>query len=268
MGVIYNMPVANSVKAKLLLIGIMVCITAIAVVGLYLYNEWRIGNETENEYAELRNVVQATDDDLQAAVNQGAMDQNDAPSEIELENIPEVNIPAGKDIVGWIKSEGTIIDYPVMQGKDNDYYLNHLYNGKYSKVGSIFMDFRNDPGLSDKNTLLYGHHMKSGKMFAELEKYKKQEYFDEHQVVYYFDADSNPYRIEVFAAVVVSGMDGIPVGFANDGEYMDYVAGLRERSAINSNVEVNENDRIISMIACTYDFANARIMVIGKLVKV
>ena len=94
------------------------------------------------------------------------------PIEIDFANLQAEN----PDVVGWIYSPDTVINYPVMKGETNDTYLHTMLNGQYNSSGSIFMDYRNNPDLSNYVTILYGHHMKNGSMFASLHKYSDQTY--------------------------------------------------------------------------------------------
>ena len=87
-------------------------------------------------------------------------------------------------VVGWIYSPNTVISYPVLKGGDNDYYLHHTLNGAENASGSIFMDAVCEPDLSGDNTILYGHHMNNGSMFASLANYKQEGYLEEHPVLY------------------------------------------------------------------------------------
>lgn len=82
-----------------------------------------------------------------------------------------------KDIVAWIYSEGTQINYPIVQSKDNDYYLRRLLDGTYNQGGTIFMDYRNNKNFEDYNTIIYGHNMKNNTMFGTLINYKKSRIF-------------------------------------------------------------------------------------------
>ena len=84
------------------------------------------------------------------------------------------------EFYAWLYSEGTVINYPVTRGEDNRYYLNHLFNKKRNSMGTLFVDAGNAPDFADRNTIIYGHHMKNGSMFASLVGYKKQSYYDEH----------------------------------------------------------------------------------------
>lgn len=262
-------PLKNRIKSKLLMVSIVICSLAIAVIGISIYNECREENANQSEYDALKSIVTIKNNEIQANASADALnaESEDIPIQIDFDSIPEREGQNGNDVVGWIYSEGTVIDYPVLQGSDNSYYLNHLYNGKYSKVGSIFMDYRNDPKLTDKNTILYGHHLRSGRMFASLENYKKQDYYDKHKVLYYTNEDGN-YKIEVFAGAVVDGNSAAPRTFDSDDEFVNYIADVKSKSTFTSNVEIDRNDRIITLCTCTYDYDNARYMLFGKLVKV
>lgn len=275
-------PIANGIKSKLIMAGIIICMVAIAVIGINIYNEWQEENAREEQYDSLKSLVTISevetknedneDNELAAQANAGISVREeyeviDLPIQVDFASIPERGSERGQDVVAWIYSENTPIDYPVMQGDDNDYYLDHLYNGQYHKGGSIFMDYRNDARLTDKNTVLYGHHLRSGRMFASLENYKKQEYYNEHPVMFYL-SEYGDYKIEIFAGAVVSGDNGVPRSFESDDEFAGYIADLKNRSTFTSNVDIKKEDKIITLSTCTYDFQNARYMVIGKLVKV
>lgn len=85
------------------------------------------------------------------------------------------------DTIGWIKVPDTNIDYPIVQGTDNDFYLNHDFYGKESVGGAIYLDFESQGDFVGRNNILYGHNMKNGSMFKDVIHYKDEEYFKEHQ---------------------------------------------------------------------------------------
>lgn len=163
----------------------------------------------------------------------------------------------------WIYCPGTIIDYPVAQGSDNAYYLDRTFDGRANKVGSIFLDYRNDPNYQDKNSVLYGHHMRNGSMFASIVGYKKQSYYDAHPVFYLYTKEQT-YIVELFAGFVKDASD-TKLSFQDEEEFLAYVEELKERSTFQANVQVNPEDRILTMSTCAYDFKNARYVLVGKL---
>lgn len=85
------------------------------------------------------------------------------------------------DTIGWIRIPDTNVDYPIVQGTDNDFYLDHDFYGKESAAGSIYLDFESEADLQGRNQILYGHNMKNGSMFKDINRYKDPEYFKEHQ---------------------------------------------------------------------------------------
>jgi len=181
---------------------------------------------------------------------------------MDFSGLQEIN----PEIVGWIKGEGTGIDYPVMQADNNSYYLTHLYNGEYNNNGSIFMDYRNSGDFSDKNTVLYGHHMRNGTMFGDLEQYKDQEYFNAHPVMMLYTPGGD-YLIELISGTVEDGTyEFVRFDLENNDSFLNYMEGLRNRSTFISDVEVQIDDQIIALCTCTYDWNNARYMVTGRLV--
>jgi len=172
------------------------------------------------------------------------------------------------EIVAWIVCEGTKIDYPVMQADDNEYYLEHLPDGTENRNGSIFLNYGNAFDFSDRNSILYGHHLKNGSMFSSLENYKKQTYYDEHPTIFIYTPEKD-YKIELFSGYVIDGTkELLPLGFRNNSEFQDYVTSIRQRSTFQSDVEVGSGDQLVTLYTCTYSFENARFILVGKLVEV
>lgn len=169
------------------------------------------------------------------------------------------------DVVGWIAAKGTEIDYPVVRGKDNDFYLRHLFTGERNKRGSIFMDYRNHSDFSDKNVIIYGHNMKDGSMFSSLTKYKDQRYYDNFPTMLLYTPAGN-FTIELFAGIIVDGnYESVRFEFKDDYDFQSYVDLLKKKSTFESNTIVKADDRIITLCTCSYEFDNARYALFGKL---
>lgn len=180
---------------------------------------------------------------------------------------PEVDFDAlyaiNDDVVGWIYISGTQISYPVVQGEDNDYYLERLMNGRSNGSGTIFMDYRNDPGVWDRNTILYGHHMQNGTMFAKLVGYKKQAFYDEHPFFQFLTPDVN-FQFDVVAAYVSRpDLNAWDVDFASDEAVASWIDTALKRSLIDTGYTYTPGDQFMTLSTCTYEFNNARFVVVG-----
>ena len=139
-----------------------------------------------------------------------------------------------EEVMGWIYLEGSAINYPVVKGKDNEYYLDHLFDGKYNHAGSIFMDYRNRMDLSDGHTIIYGHHMKNGSMFAGLSNYMRQEYYEAHPRGVLVTKEG-AYAILFFAGYVTdTGSDSWDLDWADAAAKEAWIASALQRSAFRS----------------------------------
>ena len=166
---------------------------------------------------------------------------------LNLEALRQIN----PDVVGWILIPGTEVNYPLMQGQDNDYYLNRTWDEQENDVGSIFLEHLNRPDFTDFNTIVYGHNMIDGSMFASLRKYRQQSHWEEHPYVY-IRSDLGVYRYEIFSsylADVESNTYGI--GFSGEeskGRFLDWIIGL---SDITTDVRPEPTDRILTLSTCS-----------------
>lgn len=173
-----------------------------------------------------------------------------------------------QDIVGWIKIADTNIDYPVLQGEDNDFYLKHNPQKEYSFRGSIFMDYRNNDTAKDQNTILYGHYVNDKSMFYDLKYYKEKSFYtkDGHDTIE-FNTYKRPMRWQIFSVTIRDGVDEYDiVDFENDEEYQSYLDEIVSKSIYDTGVNVTTDDRILTLSTCSYEFDNARLVIHAKLV--
>lgn len=165
----------------------------------------------------------------------------------------------------WIKVENTNIDYPVAQGKDNDYYINHDFNKNENISGAIFLDYRNN-FINDLNTIVYGHHMRNETMFNNLVKFKDSNFFNENnniKIIY----DGKELEYKVFSVYVIDDKNNYLItNFNNSNEYNNYIKEIRDRSLYKNDVEVTDKDKIITLSTCSFEFEGARTVVHGKLI--
>jgi len=171
-----------------------------------------------------------------------------------------------QNAVGWIKVPGTSINYPVAQGSNNSYYLNHGINGRYNANGAIFLDYRNSTSLSDRNTVIYGHNMLNGAMFGTLSKVRTSSWYRNkanHYITY--QAGDNTYIAQVFSVHVIEKTDlyYTTINFSDD-DFVDYINKVKSLSEYNFNVDVGLSDKIITLYTCT-NHSQSRILVHAKI---
>lgn len=172
-----------------------------------------------------------------------------------------------EDYRGWIKIDNTNINYPIVQGKDNSFYLDKDINKNYLSSGSIFMNYLNH-GFNDENTVLFGHHMRNKTMFAQLKKYKEKEFFYGNNDIVIEVENGKVLKYKVFSAYVTDSKDNyIKTNFDDKDQYKEFLEDIKNKSQYKSDIDVNENDKIITLSTCSYEFNDARMVVHGKLLK-
>ncbi len=172
-----------------------------------------------------------------------------------------------KDVKAWLYSKGTPINYPVVQGEDNQYYLYRMFNGEYNGKGSLFIDYRCEKPFRDFNTIIYGHRMKDGSMFHELIEYRDKDYFEKHKTMDLV-TPNREYDLHIFAVVTIPSDSSLyKYSFSSDAEKQAYLDEILSKSEVDMGVSVSAEDRIVMLSTCTYEYENARLVVYGKLVK-
>lgn len=249
------------------------CLAAAAFFGWKIYSteqEYAEGDAAYNQLADL--VVKPEADKEEPGESPAPPVQEENREEIEANNVPVVNIDAAQtvntDITAWLYSPDTVIDYPVCQGTDNEYYLTHLADGTYNRNGCLFIDYRNEFGFTDRNTLIYGHHMASGKMFASLISYADQSYYDAHPVMY-VTLGEKMYRLELFSGYLTT-MDSsaYELNFSTDHDFAEWLREISSKSDFRSNpMTLSTEDHIVTLSTCAYAFQDARYVVHGRLVE-
>ena len=284
---------------KILSIGLLVVsVGGIAISAVNLIPCMREEAQSASLYAELA-AIHAAGDSHSASVEPGTISAEDVsggtvaedalmgdevPDEggdMPLEETPEPTSPPvihsgllalhekNADCVAWITIEGTVIDYPVMYrpGQKN-YYLHRDFNGNHASAGALFIAENCDPDNSD-NVIIYGHHMNSGKMFAALNKYKKQSFYEEHKrIVYETLNGQETYEVMfAFTTPVYTGYDFEYYAFskANSAEEYDaYISACRERALYDTGVTARYGDKLLTLSTCEYSQKNGRMVVVAR----
>ncbi|MDN6627001.1 MAG: class B sortase [Pisciglobus halotolerans] len=187
--------------------------------------------------------------------------ENTAPKieELTMETNPSAEYYAiNPDYVGWLKIEETVIDYPVVRGKDNEQYLNHNFYRENDPLGSIFMDHRNIGMGMDRHTILYGHYSRYGQMFTDLEKYLSEEFLKENPTFTFKDSFTEK-KYEIFSIHYGEAESRfLDIEFSGN-EYSQFIDLLKSESIFPSEVPVSETDSIFTLITCNYIVKNGRL---------
>ncbi len=249
-------------KWKMLLIPLLLFFIILLLISIYNIVKWRLDNNTVNKliddiYNQI-DINEITDNEKTEIINQDDKISKSSPYWNYLKiNLIDVNFKDLKllndDIVGWLKLEGTNINYPFVQSNDNEYYLNHSIDKSYNSAGWVFLDYRNNIKNLDKNTIIYAHGRLDGIMFNSLKNIIKNNWYENNN-------NNNIIRIsteyqntlwEVFSIYNIDTTNNyIQVSFKNNHEFEIFANQLMKRSIYKFNTSINQNDKIITLSTC------------------
>ncbi|MEI3525543.1 MAG: class B sortase [Eubacteriales bacterium] len=234
--------------------GVCVIVLAVSIWQLSsIFLEYKAGTDEYDKLQDLplrrRKRSDVNEDDGEKDDGTAAEDA-DGEERVQRVAISELQVQ-NPDTVGWIQIPGTGISYPLMHTGDDSYYLNHTFSKKVNGAGSIFVETLNSADFSDLHTIIYGHNMKNGSMFAGLKEYRSASYLVDHPNVYVDLADgTHAYQIfSVYEADADS--DSYTIGFAPDETYEEYLKTIKGRSLYDTGVTVTREDSIITLSTCT-----------------
>lgn len=273
----------KSYKKKKKMLRTLLAALCILFLVLVLFSAWKIWSiingykAAERRYDSLAGSVVATavpastDSGAQsgeAALPAGNDEETDGAQPRELSPV-EVDFDALRgisgDVIGWICLPHTPINYPVVQGRDNVFYLDHFLDGNKSAGGSLFADYLCPSDFSGHNTIIYGHNMRDGSMFALVDDYKEQSFYEEHPVMY-LNTPSQNYRLDIVSAFTADPEGFVyTTSFPSDEDYAAFLRTLTAASEISCSAEAGVDDRIVTLSTCTYTDEDVRFVLCAKL---
>lgn len=243
--------------------GIMRILTLLCLA-VFLFSAWKLVgifqeyreaeqlyNDAANEFTTLN-----SDQDKEHAVPVPSM-REQAPVEVDFSNLLKIN----DDIIGWIYMEDTVVNYPLLQGENNLYYLDKTLYKKYLASGSIYLDCDNEPDFSDAHSIIFGHNMKNHTMFGDLSDLRDEDYLKEHPYVDLILTDGTWMRYEIcsmYRAHVEDGTFRAPLNKAkNFKPFMELITekNMYADSELDLPV-VQEDDKVLTLSTCTEDSAD------------
>ena len=226
---------------------IMLCLAAIVVI-----SGWKIYTITR-EYHKGQQVYRKISEQTAAQGFTG---------DIDWDKLRKIN----PDVVGWLYYEDTVIDYPVVKGQDNDRYLYTLFDGSVGGFGTLFADAETEAPFRQFNTIVYGHHMRDGSMFAPLKRLKASSYAEEHPQLELITPEGK-FHLVIWAFLNQPADSQIYMTNIQDkDERAAYLELIEDLADYTMDVEVGVDDRLVILSTCAYEYQDARYMVVGKMV--
>ena len=261
-------------KNTLILIITILCTISFTISFINVIN-WNINknkiNKEINEINKITDIKETKDNNNTEIIIQEKQIENTDPYwdyikmnliDVDFNNLIQKN----NDTKGWIKLNGTNINYPFVQTNDNKYYLTHSFDKSYNKAGWVFLDFRNKY-TDNKNTIIYAHGRTDTTMFGSLKNILKSDWLDnkDNYVVKISTPEENTLW-QVFSVYhIKTTSDYIRTDFDNDEDFLKFTKMLTERSKYNFNVEILGNDQILTLSTCYNDFE--KMVMHAKLIK-
>ena len=249
----------------------MIAVGCLVYFGIYEYMNIRTGRDAQELAASIKEEdsfvppMNSEDDKYYASITEGP---DGLPQVLyKYEDLFNQN----KSLIGWVQIADTVIDYPVMQTVNNEYYLDHNFHQEYDKNGSIFLDAACSVYPRSTNLIIYGHHMKSGSMFGSLQNYQSESYYEDHKIIQ-FDTiyEEGTYEVMfVFRDRVYSQED---VNFKyyefidanSEEEFYSYMDEMAAASYYDTGVVAQYGDQLLTLSTCDYQQDNGRFVVVAR----
>lgn len=268
-------------KVKIIICCILIIIIVVAftyiirifLLGQEAIEESRLLNEISLTDVELNEIkVQEEEQEKENTIKQEEKAKQIKEKEkkeriLKVKKLQEIN----SDIVGWIQIEGTNINYPVLQGEDNEYYLDHNYKKQKTEKGSIFLDKSYNWDIESNNLIIYGHNLVNGQMFKDLLKYAKEDFFEKHKTIRFTTEkiDKEYEIISAFKSKVYNQAEKNVfkyydfINSKSEKEYNDFVKQAKDASLYDTKNTAEYGDELITLITCAYHVDDGRFVVIA-----
>ncbi len=259
----------NKKRRIILILSLSIFIGCVGYLAKYFYDS----RKAKNDISALRNVVESGFEKDGGEKNDAQTEENNEPEEKYAPNgmiqgyynAYEKN----NDMVGWVKIEGTDIDYPVMQNEDNEYYLHRNFEKKYQYSGLPFLDYQCDIKKPSDNLIIYAHNMKDGSMFAGLLGYEDKKFYDSHSVID-FDTNYERGKYKIFAVFETKTNSENEfkyhewTEFESKEKFVEFMSTVKSGMLYKTGESVSYGDKILTLSTCSYNRSNERMVVMAK----
>ncbi len=226
-------------KAILNLVIYIMVLSILLYSGIKIYKWYKDKTNNNKIVEQIRDTV---------IVEEKNEDENKEESKVDFNKLKEQN----SDAVAWIKVNNTNIEYPVVKGSNNSFYLNHNFDKSNNSAGWIFADYRNKFDNTDKNIVIYGHNMKDNSMFGSLKNILNSDWYDNEEntnITLYTENEKCIYK--VFSIYEIESENYyIKTEFSDDNNFEQFVKTIKERSIKEFNIDVSKDDNILTLSTC------------------
>lgn len=254
-------------KKKICIILIVAFVALFSTSAYFIFDHYRQDKQQAELYDSLADMVDS------------AAETEEEPAEPVLYTEEKTVLPElaelyqqNSDLAGWIRIEDTNINYPVMHTPDNpDFYLKHGFDKEYSDYGCPYVQENCDVQLPSNNVIIYGHHMKNGSMFCDLEKFKSQDFWQEHKT-FFFNTVTDRYEYEIVSVFKTFVYSDSPESFKyyhfvnaqTLEDFSAYIDRCKELALYDTGVSAEYGDKLITLSTCEYSRTNGRLVVVAK----
>lgn len=235
----------RNVTKAIFILALLIFLGALGYLGFVWFSYHSAGQAYEQLAAQ---VIQRKEDSSDGELGESGGGQAVwAPLTVDFDALRSVS----ENVVLWVDIPGTGVSYPVAQAEDNDYYLRKTLKGEYNFAGTVFMDYRNNPSVTDDNTILYGHNMRDGSMFGLLKKYGKEEFFLAYPEIDLYLPD-RILRCSVISSHQEEAQEeNFPMQFGSEEEKMAYIDRIKSKAWYDTGIFAGAEDRLITLVTCT-----------------
>lgn len=231
---------------------LVIALVGFVFSGFMTIKIWREYKVNEESYKRMQNYgPTATDENIQKF------------KESDYKDLSDINA----DLIAWLKIPNTVIDYPIVRNPNDEYYMTHNFEKRENDGGTIFAESVIKNPFEDENTILHGHNMRDGSMFAALNKYKEEDFFKNNNNIY-ISTKNVSYTYQVFSAYVEKvSSEPYKYSFPSNEDYVEFLRELKNKSMFYTDeYNLTEKDKIITLSTCSYEVTDGRLLVHARLI--
>lgn len=246
---------------------LVVALAVIAYSGYQLFMIFKGYHDGRSEYEKIRDIATEEDDgeDTKDAADSGDENSDDGFS-VDFNALKAIN----SDVIGWIRfaPQPETINYPIVKGTDNSEYLHRTFSANENTLGAIFLNYENASDFTDRNSIIYGHRMNDGSMFAHLQDYDTKSFWESNPYFYIYTVDGRKLTYHVVMAGEVSDESSMyQFQFPDDAAYLNFLNAAKSMAFYDTGIQVTTQQKVVTLSTCTRAGDSNRIVVMGVLEK-